>query len=133
MSVSNCADHKRRRLAIVQWPYVVYELTEAEITEDILAIKRALKASTGSKKKQTKDRVAGVDVSVERGELTYSGTTYPKGAVVRVSIKDVSYNAVLTDINQTEIHVNRTETNGKRAKINITQLRQGKTRLEMVA
>eukprot|EP01134_Creolimax_fragrantissima_P006858 CFRG6858T1 len=122
------AGQKRRKLATVSWPYIVYELRENEIQEDLIAIKRALKGH-GGKKKVTKERV--VDVSADNGQLVCGGVVFKTGCRVKATVKDTSYVATLVDVHQTEIFVNRIDGN-RRTRINLTQLRQGKIRLEPV-
>lgn len=113
---------KRRKVQLVEWPFIIYQLRDAEIQEDLAAMKRS---SKNVRRPQQKVGERDYDVYFDDGKLFYEKRWYERGDQIWVENKDqVHYFGGITAINSGEVWIRRSD--GGKTKLYISQLRLGK-------
>eukprot|EP01137_Pigoraptor_chileana_P012708 Opistho-2@4426 len=142
---------KRRKPVTISGPHIVYQLTEQEIADDIVAMKKVVTggASSARESKSTSsntsrrkevppppvalpppasigaDETIMYEVNHTDGQIKYDGRTFEKGNLIFFEGKDTPRTSgVITAINSGEVWVRKDD--GGKTKLYISQLRLGK-------
>lgn len=117
------SERKKFKAMLVEWPFIIYQLRDTEIQEDLAAIKRAVKSSRRPQPSMctaregyhgadltrgfpccTESSERDIDVHFEDGKLFYDKRWYERGQSIYVENRDqVHYSGSITAINTGEV------------------------------